>query len=138
LAAGFAGIQGGGSGEQEGSSGGFDVASPAAPSSPPVPDPELDAEIKTREATRLRLQEVKLGLVIYKSERASFPSVLSELLTPTQAFPRGFLNSDTLPIDGWGNTLHYSAQPGGAAFRLWSSGPDGVSNGGDGDDILSP
>lgn len=139
LAAGVMGMQGGGFGEQGGGSEGFDVASPPTPTPTPTPAaPELDADTETREETRLSLQEVKLGLVIYKSENSSFPSTLSELLAPTQAYPKGFLNSDALPTDGWGNALNYSAQSLGERYRLWSSGPDGVSDGGDGDDILYP
>ena len=80
---------------------------------------------------------MKLGLVIYKSENAGFPGALSDLLAPTVTYPRGFLNSDTLPADGWGNELQYAAAPGGAGYRLWSAGPDGVNNGGDGDDVPS-
>ena len=106
----------------------------------PTPEPEEvvpapPADLEQQIETRARLQEVKLGLVIYKSDKGNFPSALSELLVPTQAYPKGFLNSDTLPADGWGNALHYKAEPGGSGYQLWSAGADGVSNGGEGDDV---
>jgi hypothetical protein len=58
-------------------------------------------------------------------------------LSPTQSYPRGFLNAEDLPVDGWGNSIEYSTGGEGPAYRLWSHGPDGENNGGEGDDIPS-
>ena len=107
------------------------------PSTPVVEEPGAVPDLAAKKETRFTLQEVKLGLVIYKSENAGFPGALSDLLAPTVTYPRGFLNSDTLPADGWGNELQYAVAAGGAGYRLWSAGPDGVNNGGDGDDVPS-
>ena len=87
--------------------------------------------------TRLALQEVKLGLVIYKSEGVGFPRTLEELLAPTQAYPKGFLNTDALPVDGWEGALIYVHNPEDGSYRLWSAGPDGINNEGAGDDLSS-
>ena len=38
---------------------------------------------------------------------------------------------------GGGNRLRYVTQTEDAGYRLWSPGPDGVNNDGDGDDVLS-
>ena len=114
------------------------VGAEPTPSSPAVEDPSAGAEIAVRQETQLTLQQVKLGLVIYKSEKSRFPGPLEELLAPTQPFPRGFLNSDSLPSDGWGNSLQYVTQTEGAGYRLWSSGPDGIDDGGEGDDVPCP
>jgi len=110
---------------------------PTLPVSAPV-TPDTSAEDEARSETRRRLQEVKIGLVVYKGDKGGFPGALSDLLVPTSTYPRGFLNSDDLPTDGWGNPLRYSIQAEGGGYRLWSSGPDGVDNGGDGDDLSSP
>jgi hypothetical protein len=111
-----------------------DLATPTEPSA----ESEVSAEdLAARKATRLTLQEVKLGLVIYKSETSRFPANLSDLLSPTQSYPRGFLNAVDLPVDGWGNSIEYSSGGEGPAYRLWSHGPDGENNGGEGDDIPS-
>ena len=133
------GIQGGGFGDREGSSGPIWVTTPTLPTpeeAEAVPAPPADLEQQAD--TRARLQEVKLGLVIYKSDKGNFPPALAELLAPTASYPRGFLNSDALPTDGWGNALHYATEAGGTSYRLWSAGPDGISNGGDGDDVPAP
>ena len=135
LTVGVFSIQGGLFGGEEGTP----VA--RAEPTPPLPvaeTPDTNADNEARQKTRLTLQEVKLGLVIYKSEKGGFPSALESLLVPTQIYPRGFLNSDSLPSDGWGNSLQYVTQTEGAGYRLWSSGPDGVNNGGDGDDVPCP
>ena len=103
-----------------------------------VEDPILNGEEqRARQETQGTLQQVKLGLVIYKSEKGGFPGTLTDLLTPTQAYPRGFLRSNSLPLDGWGNPFQYATQTESAGYRLWSSGPDGVNNDGAGDDVLS-
>ena len=133
------GIRSGDTEAREERSFGFEVSTPDPPTpeeteAAPAPPDDLEQQIETR----ARLQEVKLGLVIYKSDKGNFPSATSELLTPTQAYPKGFLRSDTLPVDGWGNALHYIREPDGAGYRLWSAGPDGVSNGGEGDDVPAP
>jgi hypothetical protein len=133
------GLQGGGFGEREVSTGGFEVTTPALPAPKEAEvAPAPPADLEQQADTRASLQGVKLGLVIYKSDKGSFPAALSELLAPTPSYPKGFLNSDALPADGWGNALYYTAEAGGTGYRLWSAGPDGVSNGGEGDDVPAP
>jgi len=133
LTAGVFSIQSSFLGGDEGAS----VGAEPTPSSPAVEDPSAGAEIAVRQETQLTLQQVKLGLVIYKSEKGGFPGALTDLLTPTQTYPRGFLRSNSLPLDGWGNPFQYATQTEGAGYRLWSPGPDGVNNDGAGDDVLS-
>ena len=133
------GLQGGGFGEREVSTGGFEVTTPALPTPKEAEvAPAPPADLEQQADTRASLQGVKLGLVIYKSDKGSFPASLAELLAPTPTYPKGFLNTDSLPTDGWGNALHYATEAGGTSYRLWSAGSDGVSNGGEGDDVPAP
>ena len=131
------GLSGGGGGPRS-----LDAEDPIDPTTPVVeeeqPVAEPPADLAQREDTRASLQQVKLGLVIYKSDKGSFPATLAELLAPTPTYPKGFLNADSLPTDGWGKALHYLAEPGGAGYRLWSAGPDGSNDNGEGDDIPAP
>ena len=101
-------------------------------------EPAPPADLEQQADTRASLQQVKLGLVIYKSDKGSFPENLEELLAPTPTYPKGFLNTDSLPGDGWGNALHYAVEEGSGGYRLWSGGPDGANNGGEGDDVPAP
>lgn len=82
------------------------------------------------------LRSVKIGLVVFKNARGGYPDELRELLEPTDAFPKGFLDGSRLPADGWGRPLRYA--PHGDTFELWSVGPDGVDQGGAGDDVPTP
>ena len=133
------GLQGGGFDGGGRSSRSFDVeAEEATPAVEVEEEPAPPADLEQQADTRASLQQVKLGLVIYKSDKGSFPGNLGELLTPTPTYPKGFLNTDSLPSDGWGNALHYAAGEGGGGYRLWSAGPDGINNGGEGDDVPAP
>jgi hypothetical protein len=82
-----------------------------------------------------RLREIKIAIVLFKSEHGRYPKELSELLKPTETFPEGFLEGGAVTPDGWGTAFHYSLSDDGTSFRIWSSGPDRVNQGGDGDDV---
>lgn len=73
-------------------------------------------------------------------------SAIAQLLgNTTPCTPMAITN---IPIDPWGQTINYSivsatqltatTPAGTAAFRVWSSGPNRVSNGGVGDDRVLP
>jgi hypothetical protein len=94
-------------------------------------DPNLEAQAETGST----LKEVKLALVIFKAENAVLPETLEELAVPTANYPKAFL--EVLPFDGWGRAFFYASDKESGSYRLWSAGPDGVNNGGRGDDVVS-
>ena len=87
-------------------------------------------------STERSMKELKVVLVVYKSDVGRFPQRLQSLLEPTQNFPNGFLEGGRLPTDGWGQEFHYSTDERGAGYRLWSSGANGTDEAGEGDDVL--
>ena len=47
---------------------------------------------------------------------------------------RGRSDGPSFGLDGWGRPLHFST--GRSGWRVWSSGPDGVDDAGEGDDLV--
>ncbi len=86
--------------------------------------------------TQERLRDLKVSLVVYKSDVGAYPTRLAELLEPTTNFPSGFLGDEGLPNDGWGRAFRYALPEDGDSYRLWSMGEDGVDQEGAGDDVL--
>lgn len=74
-------------------------------------------------------------LAVYKIERSRYPATLEDLLRPTSKYPNGFLADGEIPNDGWGRAMVYRPVKSGADFELWSVGPDGIDQGGSGDDL---
>lgn len=97
----------------------------------PVADPQRDTTVKA-------LRSVRTGLAIYKSQFQRAPAALDDLLKGTADFPKGFLESNELPKDGWGRGLVYAALDNGAKYDLRSLGANGVDDKGAGDDVLLP
>mgnify|MGYP002633133738 CR=1 FL=1 len=132
LAAPFATPGAGGFGERGGQSDGFSPRErPEEPEEKKREDPNLEAKAETSST----LKEVKLALVMFKAENSALPETLEELAVPTANYPRAFI--EVLPFDGWGRAFFYSADKETGSYRLWSAGPDGVNNGGKGDDVVS-
>ena len=90
------------------------------------------------EVTRVTLSGVKVGIVVYKADRGTYPASLEDLVKPTADFPDGYIGTEGVPLDGWGQELHYSLAEDGASFKLWSSGPNGIDESGAGDDQSLP
>ncbi len=93
--------------------------------------PEKDASV---DSTRAALRDLKSGLAIYKLESGSLPATLNVLVVATDDYPKGFLAEADLPQDGWGHTFRYVKEASG--YRLWSVGPNGRDESGDGDDVV--
>jgi hypothetical protein len=89
------------------------------------------------EATRESLRFLATRLAVYKLDVKRYPARLDDLLLPTVSYPRGFLDGRELPRDAWKNTFSYSASADGSGYRLWSMGPDGVDQSGEGDDLVN-
>lgn len=102
----------------------------------PQDAPAGDAPEKS--ATLKALRSVRTGLVIYKSQYSRVPASLDELVKGSDAFPKGFLETQEVPKDGWGHALVYAARAGEPAFDLRSMGPNGVDDQGNGDDVSLP
>jgi len=98
-------------------------------------DPERAAAI---EATQATLSEVATRLEVYRIENDHYPRTLAVLLEPTPNFPRGYLEREDVPNDGWERELHYQASTDGSSYSLWSLGENGVDEGGAGDDVRVP
>ncbi|MEW6074170.1 MAG: type II secretion system protein GspG [Planctomycetota bacterium] len=88
-------------------------------------------------ATEHALQVVRMGLAVYQLDQKVHPASLAVLIQPTGAFPNGFLDPPEVPVDGWGRELRYEPAADGSTYRLWSVGPDGIDEGGAGDDVVA-
>lgn len=91
---------------------------------------------RPRQQTIDALREIKVGIVLYKSDQGRYPLALARLVEPTAKYTAGFLGGPAVPKDGWENEINYHVSQDGTSFRIWSSGPDGVNQDGKGDDVL--
>jgi hypothetical protein len=89
-----------------------------------------------KDETRKTLRFLATRLAVYKLESGGYPPSLAALVEPTTDYPRGFLDGRELPLDAWDNAFSYSVSDSGTGYRLWSSGPDGVDQDGQGDDLV--
>jgi hypothetical protein len=108
----------------------------------PVPqagfEHEAGSEASRESQTIGRLRDLKLRIVVYKGEVGRYPAALSNLMDSTPNFPNGFLDGGEQPSDAWGGSFEYSSGNDGASYRLWSKGPNGLDEGGGGDDLALP
>ncbi|MFH0945141.1 MAG: type II secretion system protein GspG [Planctomycetota bacterium] len=99
-----------------------------------APDTATYSEEETpSDQVRYDLSNLKTGVTIYKLQQGSLPETLAQLLEPSEAYPQGCLGREDLPVDPWGNGYSYKTTASG--YILWSLGPNGVDEGGQGDDI---
>jgi len=100
------------------------------------------AEVDPAETARNVLRELKASMTVYKIGTGDYPSSLEDLVRPLDDFPDGaYTASDTVPMDPWGNPYRFSMEPspsrnGRIMPKLWSVGPNGVDESGEGDDVL--
>ena len=73
--------------------------------------------------------------MVFRGDTGRFPTALGDLTGATAGYPSGYLATRAVPLDGWGRTLLYELEDEDAAFRIWSSGPNGQDEGGVGDDV---
>jgi hypothetical protein len=111
-------------GQQEG----IDVSS----SMVEVIDPEKQAQ--------LDLRELKAACTVYKISTGGYPESLEALLAPLPDYEDGALPRDALPVDPWGKGYFFALEvPAGKRKpkpKLWSAGPNGIDENGEGDDVL--
>ncbi|WP_145070641.1 type II secretion system protein GspG [Engelhardtia mirabilis] len=97
---------------------------------------EVEAVALESGNTDLAVVELRTGLEIYRLEHGgTYPASLADLLVPSDNFPRGALDGNPVPTDGWGREFAYAAAEGGSGYTLWSFGANGVDEGGRGDDV---
>lgn len=80
------------------------------------------------------LSTIQSGIVIYKLEYHSLPKSLDDLLIKNANYPDGCLGMPELPMDPWGHGYRYKVQDDG--YMVWSFGPNGADDQGEGDDIV--
>ncbi|QDV10098.1 Bacterial type II secretion system protein G [Planctomycetes bacterium Poly30] len=84
--------------------------------------------------TEESLVDLDVALTLYQYDhKGAAPASLDALLETSTKYPNGYLESDALPMDGWGHAFIYAKTD--EAYRLYSMGPNGVDDGGAGDDI---
>lgn len=110
------------------------IASAEAPSdfeTGHVHEIEFDA---AEEGTMDALVQVSVALTLYQLDHDDVvPQTLEELTKPAPNYPKGYLEG-AVPKDTWGNALLY--KPDGKTFSLYSTGANGVDEGGEGDDMI--
>lgn len=86
------------------------------------------------------LRELKASITVYKISENGYPNSLEDLLRPLADFPNGSYQHDSLPVDAWGQPYRFAMEmhpkKGRLLPKLWSIGPNGVDDSGEGDDIL--
>ena len=89
-----------------------------------------DADRATAQA---QIRTFSTALVTYKIRFNEFPSTLDGLVNNSKN--RNFLDSNTVPVDPWGNPYRYKSQ--GRSFIITSYGADGTPGGTDDDADIS-
>jgi hypothetical protein len=98
-------------------------------------DVEVIEEIDSDEQVQRDLADIRAGMTVYKLSEDRYPSAIADLVMPVPDYPDGFLGRPEAPMDPWGTSYLYRLNERGKPF-LWSAGPNGRDEGGDGDDIV--
>jgi hypothetical protein len=93
------------------------------------------AEEDPYETVQKHLAEISAGMTVYKIAEGGFPAAINDLIKPLDDYPQGCLGKSEVPVDPWGRPYNFKLNAKGRPF-LWSNGPDGVDQGGEGDDIV--
>jgi hypothetical protein len=96
---------------------------------------EEPKEVDPYELVQRHLGEISAGMTVYKISEGGYPGSIDDLVKPLADYPEGCLGKSEVPVDPWGNAYNFRLNERGKPF-LWSSGPDGVSQDGEGDDIV--
>jgi general secretion pathway protein G len=97
-------------------------------------------ESARRSATALAIQQTEVSLQEFEYIYGRYPDSLEELVTPPEPPAGGEAQEflDRVPVDPWNHDLVYNV-PGenvGRRYDLYSMGPNGVDDRGQGDDII--
>ncbi|MGQ0552338.1 MAG: type II secretion system protein GspG [Planctomycetota bacterium] len=93
-------------------------------------------QVDPLELARRDLGSIRAAMSVYKADQGSYPSTTEDLVKPLLPnFPKGCLSQQEVPTDPWGNAYRYRLGDNGKPV-LWSLGPNGMDEGGGGDDIV--
>ena len=95
---------------------------------------EVAREKDPRDQALDDMGKIKAGLTIFRIANKRYPESLAELVEPHPDYPNGFMGTLELPSDPWGNGYHYRLD--GKKPVLWSAGPNGSDDNGEGDDVV--
>lgn len=102
--------------------------------------PPAPVEVDPFDQVQGDLRELKASVMVYKIDQGDYPTALGQLLEPLDEFPNGAYSHGALPNDPWGQAYAYEMAMHPKRKRLmpkiWSFGPNGVDDGGEGDDIV--
>lgn len=77
-----------------------------------------------RQATWAQIDLLKTAIAQFEMEVGRLPKDLQELVVEgDEKWPGPFLDTDTVPLDQWGNEFRYEVK--GKRVRVTSPGPDG-------------
>jgi general secretion pathway protein G len=89
-------------------------------------------------AARQQLSAIDQALQLYKADHGQYPKSeegLAAMVDPSHK-GRGYLADRAVLIDPWGHVYVYRRTD--DTYSLYSRGPNGVDDGGKGDDIVGP
>jgi len=102
-----------------------------------IPEIEIDEGEMQRKKAIADIAQISAGCFIYKIEYDKFPDSIASLLKPNENWPNGFIEDDSILKDPWGNDyLYKSFSSGDKYYMIWSKGPNGADEGGQGDDVV--
>ena len=75
-------------------------------------------------AVEAQLSNFKDALSTYKLQHHRYPTTLQDLVTPDpeHGFSEGYLDTEELPMDAWGEPYEYFSD--GKGYEVFSKGPD--------------
>lgn len=91
-------------------------------------------EVSPEERVQADLQQLSAAMTVYKISQGGYPTALADLVKPLPDYEEGCLGRPDLPLDPWGSGYFFRLNEKKKPF-LWSAGPNGVDEGGAGDDI---
>lgn len=109
-----------------------------------VPNLLGNQELANIQSTKVAIAGVEKSIKLYKASRGAFieggDDVLESMTQPSEFEGRRMAPAlENLPVDSWGNTLHYqwpnTKDDNSFKPAIWSNGPDGKNDDGGGDDI---
>lgn len=82
------------------------------------------------------LADISASITVYIITNMKPPEALEDLTKPAADYPKGYTNGQPIPKDPWGHAYAYTTD-GKDNYKLWSFGPNGVDDHGEGDDIVA-